>query len=165
MKHWLHDAVFYEIYPQTFFDSNGDGIGDIPGITAKLPYIASLGCNALWLNPCFVSPFGDAGYDVADYCRVAPRYGTNEDLAALFAAAHDRGMHVLLDLVPGHTSIEHPWFKEAAGPRKTNTPAGMSGQTTRGNRSPACPASRANCAASRSGRALSAPTSIPASRR
>ena len=86
MKHWLHDAVFYEIYPQTFFDSNGDGIGDIPGITAKLPYIASLGCNALWLNPCFVSPFGDAGYDVADYCRVAPRYGTNEDLAALFAA-------------------------------------------------------------------------------
>lgn len=118
MKHWLHDAVFYEIYPQTFFDSNGDGIGDIPGITAKLPYIASLGCNALWLNPCFVSPFGDAGYDVADYCRVAPRYGTNEDLAALFAAAHDRGMHVLLDLVPGHTSIEHPWFKESCRPEK-----------------------------------------------
>ena len=72
MKHWLHDAVFYEIYPQTFFDSNGDGIGDIPGITAKLPYIASLGCNALWLTPALSSPFGDAGYDVADYCRVAP---------------------------------------------------------------------------------------------
>lgn len=118
MRHWLHDAVFYEIYPQTFFDTNGDGIGDLPGITAKLPYIASLGCNALWLNPCFVSPFGDAGYDVADYCRVAPRYGTNEDLEALFASAHERGMHVLLDLVPGHTSIEHPWFKASCSPEK-----------------------------------------------
>ena len=110
MSQWLNDAVFYEIYPQSFYDSNGDGIGDIPGITAKLDYIRSLGCNALWLNPCFLSPFGDAGYDVADYCQVAPRYGTNEDLTALFEAAHTRGMHVLLDLVPGHTSVEHRWF-------------------------------------------------------
>lgn len=113
MKHWLDDSIFYEIYPQSFFDSNNDGIGDIPGITAKLDYIKDLGCNALWLNPCFLSPFGDAGYDVADYCLVAPRYGTNADLEALFAAAHDRDMHVLLDLVPGHTSVEHAWFKES----------------------------------------------------
>ena len=110
MKQWLKDAVFYEIYPQSFYDTNGDGIGDIPGITAKLDYIRDLGCNALWINPCFDSPFKDAGYDVRDYKKVAPRYGTNEDLAALFAAAHARNMHVLLDLVPGHTSEEHPWF-------------------------------------------------------
>ena len=72
-----------------------------------------LGCNAIWINPCFLSPFGDAGYDVADYCRVAPRYGTNEDLKRVFEEAHKRDMHVLLDLVPGHTSVEHPWFKES----------------------------------------------------
>ena len=101
---WLSNAIFYEIYPQSFADSNGDGIGDIPGITAKLGYITDLGCNAIWLNPCFDSPFKDAGYDVRDYKKVAPRYGTNDDLAALFAAAHERGMHVILDLVPGHTS-------------------------------------------------------------
>lgn len=117
MEHWLNKSVFYEIYPQSFFDSNGDGIGDLPGIIQKLDYIRALGCNALWLNPCFVSPFGDAGYDVADYCRVAPRYGTNEDLETLFASAHKRGMHVLLDLVPGHTSVEHPWFKESCSAR------------------------------------------------
>ena len=113
MNNWLNDSVFYQIYPQSFYDSNGDGIGDIPGIIQKLDYIQALGCNALWLNPCFVSPFGDAGYDVADYCQVAPRYGTNDDLTALFAQAHARGMHVLLDLVPGHTSVEHPWFRES----------------------------------------------------
>ena len=107
---WLDEAVFYEIYPQSFYDSNGDGIGDIPGITAKLDYISSLGCNALWINPCFDSPFKDAGYDVRDYTKVAPRYGTNQDLVDLFGQAHRRGIHVLLDLVPGHTSEEHAWF-------------------------------------------------------
>ena len=96
---WLSNAIFYEIYLQSFADSNGDGIGDIPGITAKLGYIADLGCNAIWLNPCFDSPFKDAGYDVRDYKKVAPRYGTNDDLAALFAAAHERGMHVILCLL------------------------------------------------------------------
>lgn len=108
---WLNDAIFYEIYPQSFYDSNGDGIGDIPGITEKLPYIKSIGCNAIWLNPCFDSPFRDAGYDVRDYKKVAPRYGTNEDLKQLFGKAHEMGMHILLDLVPGHTSEEHPWFR------------------------------------------------------
>lgn len=80
----------------------------------KLGYITDLGCNAIWLNPCFDSPFKDAGYDVRDYKKVAPRYGTNDDLAALFAAAHERGMHVILDLVPGHTSEEHEWFRHSA---------------------------------------------------
>ena len=110
---WLKDAVFYEVYPQSFYDSNGDGIGDINGITEKLDYIQKLGCNALWLNPCFDSPFKDAGYDVRDYRKVAPRYGTNEDLYRLFETAHKKGMRVLLDLVPGHTSEEHPWFLES----------------------------------------------------
>jgi len=110
---WLEKAVFYQIYPQSFYDSNNDGIGDLPGIIKKLAYLQSLGVNALWINPCFVSPFQDAGYDIADYYKVAPRYGTNEDLKNLFAAAKQRGIRILLDLVPGHTSIQHPWFKES----------------------------------------------------
>ncbi len=116
MPKWLDNAVFYEIYPQSFNDTNGDGIGDINGITEKLDYIAELGCNAIWINPCFLSPFGDAGYDVQDYCTVAPRYGTNEDLVNLFNEAHKRNMHVILDLVPGHTSVEHEWFRKSADP-------------------------------------------------
>jgi glycosidase len=111
---WLENAVFYQIYPQTFFDSNGDGIGDINGIIAKLDYIQSLGVTACWLNPCFESPFQDAGYDVTDYYTVAPRYGTNSDLGLLFDEARKRGLRIILDLVPGHTSIEHPWFKESS---------------------------------------------------
>ena len=79
MKQWLKDAVFYEIYPQSFYDTNGDGIGDLKGIIEKLDYIKELGCNALWINPCFDSPFKDAGYDVRDYKLIAPRYGTNAD--------------------------------------------------------------------------------------
>ena len=110
---WLKDAIFYEIYPQSFYDTNGDGIGDFNGIIEKLDYVKSLGCNAIWLNPCFDSPFKDAGYDVRDYKKVAPRYGTNSDLYRLFGEAHKRGMHVILDLVPGHTSEEHPWFLES----------------------------------------------------
>ena len=118
MPKWLDTAVFYEIYPQSFLDTNADGIGDFRGIIRKLDYIRSLGFNAIWLNPCFASPFGDAGYDVADYYTAAPRYGTNEDLKELFQEAHQRGMHVLLDLVPGHTSVEHPWFKASMKPER-----------------------------------------------
>lgn len=112
-SNWLKDAIFYEIYPQSFHDSNGDGIGDLNGIIEKLDYIRELGCNALWLNPCFTSPFMDAGYDVADYMQIAPRYGTNEDMKRLCEEVHKRDMHLLLDLVPGHTSVDHPWFKES----------------------------------------------------
>ena len=115
---WLENAVFYEIYPQTFYDSNGDGIGDIPGIINKLDYIQSLGVTACWLNPCFESPFQDAGYDVADYYQVAKRYGTNADLVTLFDEAKKRGVRILLDLVPGHTSIQHSWFKESCRPER-----------------------------------------------
>lgn len=113
MAKWLDNAIFYEIYPQSFKDTNADGIGDINGIIEKLDYITDLGCNAIWLNPCFQSPFRDAGYDISDYYTVAERYGTNEDLKRLFAEVHKRNMHILLDLVPGHTSVEHKWFKES----------------------------------------------------
>ena len=111
---WLNDAIFYEIYPQSFYDSNGDGIGDLNGITEKLSYIKDMGCNALWLNPIYDSPFRDAGYDVRDHKKVASRYGTEEDLVRLFEEAHKLGIRVLLDLVPGHTSEQHPWFLESA---------------------------------------------------
>ena len=130
---WLENAVFYEIYPQSFKDTDGDGIGNINGITEKLEYIKGLGCNAIWINPCFDSPFGDAGYDVSDYYKVAPRYGTNDDLVALFTEAHKLGIHILLDLVPGHTSWDHPWFKESMKAERMSIPTVISGLITYGN--------------------------------
>jgi glycosidase len=111
---WVNTAVFYQIYPQTYYDSNGDGIGDLQGIISKLDYIKSLGVNAIWLNPFFESPFCDAGYDISDYCKVAPRYGTNDDAKKLFEEAHKRGLKVLFDFVASYTSMEHPWFKASA---------------------------------------------------
>lgn len=120
---WLKDAIFYEIYPQSFNDTNADGIGDLNGIIEKLDYIKDLGCNALWINPCFDSPFYDAGYDVSDYYKIAPRYGTNEDARRLFSIAHEKGIHVLLDLVPGHTSIMHPWFAKCMSCQLLLSPA------------------------------------------
>jgi maltose alpha-D-glucosyltransferase/alpha-amylase len=102
------------VYPQTFYDSNGDGVGDLEGIIRKLDYIRSTGATAIWLNPFYVSPMRDAGYDVEDYYRVAPRYGSNEDAVRLFAEAKAKGLRVIVDFVPGHTSIDHAWFKESA---------------------------------------------------
>jgi glycosidase len=110
---WVHHAVFYQIYPQTFYDSNGDGIGDLNGIIQKLDYVKSLGVNAIWLNPFFDSPFNDAGYDIRDYYKVAPRYGTNEDAKRLFEEAHKRGLKVIFDYVITYTAIDHPWFIES----------------------------------------------------
>jgi glycosidase len=117
---WVHNAVFYQIYPQTFYDSNGDGIGDLQGIIEKLDYVKSLGVDGIWINPFFVSPFYDAGYDIADYYQVAPRYGTNEDARRLFEEAHKRGLKVLFDFVASYTSIEHPWFKESCKQEKNS---------------------------------------------
>jgi len=111
---WLEQAIFYEIYPQSFYDTNGDGIGDLEGVIEKLDYVSSLGADAIWLNPCFESPFSDAGYDISDFYKVAPRYGTNADLKRLFAEARKRGIRVVLDLVAGHTSVECEWFKQSA---------------------------------------------------
>ena len=108
---WTESAVFYEIYPQTFFDSNSDGIGDLPGILAKLDYVKSLGVDAIWLNPFYSSPMRDAGYDVSDFYGVHPRYGNLTDARRLFATAKSRGLRVLIDFVPGHTADNHPWFQ------------------------------------------------------
>lgn len=113
MPKWLENAVFYQIYPQSFCDSNGDGIGDLNGITSKLPYLKDLGINALWINPIYDSPFMDAGYDVSDYKKVAQRYGTMEDVNTLLCTAHSMGIKVLFDLVPGHTSDTHEWFTQS----------------------------------------------------
>ncbi|HOT14125.1 MAG TPA: alpha-amylase family glycosyl hydrolase, partial [Bacteroidales bacterium] len=99
---------------QTYYDSNGDGIGDLQGIIQKLDYIKSLGVDAIWINPFFESPFCDAGYDISDYYKVAPRYGTNEDAKRLFDEAHKRGLKILFDFVASYTSMEHPWFKASA---------------------------------------------------
>jgi len=110
---WLAGTVMYQVYPPSFADSDGDGIGDLRGITERLGYLAWLGVDSLWLNPCFASPFRDGGYDVSDYLSVAPRYGSNEDLVTLVDSARSRGIRVLLDLVPGHTSDQHPWFLAA----------------------------------------------------
>ena len=110
MANWLNDAVVYEIYPQSFYDTNGDGIGDLRGIIEKLDYIQGLGFTAIWLNPINPSSFRDAGYDVTDFYDVAPRYGTLEDYKVLCDEVRARGMKIIFDLVAGHTSIDHPWF-------------------------------------------------------
>lgn len=111
---WLKNAVIYNIYPQSYSDSNGDGIGDLPGIIERLDYIESLGVTCLWLNPIYCSPFQDAGYDITDHYRIAPRYGSKNDLKRLLRECHRRGLRLLLDLVPGHTSNQHPWFQKSA---------------------------------------------------
>ena len=109
---WSDDAVVYEIYPRSFQDSDGDGIGDLPGIRSRLPYLEWLGVDAIWLTPIYASPLADYGYDVTDHKAIAPEYGTDHDFDLLIADAHDRGIRVVLDLVVSHTSIEHPWFRE-----------------------------------------------------
>ena len=116
---WLKDRVFYNIYPQSFYDANGDGIGDLQGIICKLDYIKDMGFNGIWVNPIYESPFGDAGYDVTDFYKVAPRYGTNEDFVQLAKECKKRDIKIILDLVAGHTSMECEWFKESSKHEKT----------------------------------------------
>ncbi len=112
-KKWWHDKVAYQIYPKSFYDSNGDGIGDIPGIISKLDYLKDLGVDILWLSPCYQSPLVDQGYDISDYYRIDPRFGTMEDMEELIAQAKKRGMYILMDLVVNHCSDEHEWFQKA----------------------------------------------------
>jgi alpha-glucosidase len=114
---WWKGAVIYQIYPRSFADANGDGVGDLAGITAHLDYVAALGVDALWISPFFTSPMADFGYDVSDYCDVDPVFGTLADFDALVARAHALGLKVLLDQVWAHTSDQHPWFKDSRSSR------------------------------------------------
>jgi alpha-glucosidase len=110
-RRWPEGAVVYQIYPRSFQDSNGDGIGDLQGIRSRLDYLQDLGVNAVWLSPFYPSPMADFGYDVADYCNVEPQFGNLADFEQLLADIHSRNMHLMIDLVPNHTSDQHAWFK------------------------------------------------------
>lgn len=112
-KKWWHDKVAYQIYPKSFLDTNGDGIGDLRGIISKLDYLKDLGVDIIWLSPIFASPFADQGYDISDYYNIDPRFGTMEDMDELIKKAKERGMYILMDLVVNHCSDEHEWFKKA----------------------------------------------------
>ncbi len=112
-KQWWHDKTAYQIYPKSFLDTNGDGIGDLPGIISRLDYLKDLGVDIIWLSPVYVSPLADQGYDIADYYGIDPRFGTMEDMDRLLAEAGKRGMYIVMDLVVNHCSDEHFWFREA----------------------------------------------------
>lgn len=112
-RKWWKEAVIYQIYPRSFADSNGDGIGDLNGITAHLDYLKALGVDVLWLSPIYQSPMADNGYDISDYRAIQPEFGTMEDFDRLLAEAHKRGLRIIMDLVVNHTSIEHAWFRES----------------------------------------------------
>jgi alpha-glucosidase len=116
---WWRDAVIYQIYPRSFQDTTGDGIGDLPGIAARLDYLGWLGIDAVWVSPFFRSPMADFGYDVSDYCDVDPLFGTLKDADRMIAEAHAAGIRVLLDWVPNHTSDRHPWFMESRSSRRS----------------------------------------------
>ena len=110
---WWRDAVVYQVYPRSFADSDGDGMGDLPGITSRLPHLRDLGVDAIWLSPFYTSPQKDGGYDVADYTDVDPRFGSLADADALIARAHELGLRVIVDIVPNHSSDQHELFRRA----------------------------------------------------
>ena len=153
---WWRDGVLYQIYPRSFGDSNGDGIGDLRGIVDRLDHLEWLGIDGIWLNPTMPSPNEDWGYDVADYCAVHPDLGTLDDLDALVAEAGRRGIRVLLDLVPNHTSDRHAWFQSTPSPA-----AGTATSTCGPTRRPAAARRTTGCrtSAARHGRSTSAPAS------
>ena len=119
---WWKEAVFYQIYPRSFLDSNGDGIGDLPGILSKLDYLKELGVDALWLSPIYDSPNDDSGYDIRDYDKIMAEFGTMEDFERLLDGVHSRGMRLIMDLVVNHTSDEHTWYQQALADEDSQSP-------------------------------------------
>src|SRR5436190_8509792 len=117
---WWQHGVIYQIYPRSFQDSNGDGIGDLPGICFRLDYLQWLGVDAIWLSPIYPSPMADFGYDISDYTAIDPVFGTLADFDQLIEASHARNLKVLLDFVPNHTSEQHPWFRESRSSRTSS---------------------------------------------
>ena len=140
MTQWWKRAVVYQIYPRSFADSDGDGIGDLRGIIDRLDHVAELGVDVVWLSPVYPSPQNDNGYDISDYCDIDPVFGSLADFDELLAAVHERGMRLMMDLVVNHTSDEHPWFLESrsdgqstaglvlVAPRAPGTRAGRAGR-------------------------------------
>jgi oligo-1,6-glucosidase len=116
-KKWWKEAIVYQVYPRSFKDSNGDGIGDLRGIISKLDYLHSLGINVIWINPIYGSPNDDNGYDISDYCDIMKEFGTMADFDELLDGLHKRGIKLVMDLVVNHTSDEHEWFKRSRSSR------------------------------------------------
>src|SRR5689334_5852368 len=114
---WWQSGVIYQVYPRSFQDSNGDGVGDLPGILTRLDHLQALGVDALWVSPIYPSPMADFGYDVSDYTGIHPLFGTMEDFDRLLAELHRRGMKLILDFVPNHSSDRHPWFQASRSSR------------------------------------------------
>src|SRR3984893_10944489 len=114
---WWQYGILYEVYPRSFQDANGDGIGDLQGILRRLDYLADLGIKGLWIAPFYPSPMADFGYDIADYCNVDPIFGTLADFDQLLATAHDLGLKIIIDQVYSHTSDQHPWFRQSCADR------------------------------------------------
>lgn len=155
-RKWWHGKVAYQVYPKSFCDSNGDGIGDLKGIISKLDYLKDLGVDIIWLSPCYVSPLADQGYDIADYYRIDPRFGTMADMDELITEAKKRDIGILMDLVVNHCSDEHEWFKK---PARIRTDAmGSSSTSKRDGRTVRSPATGAPASEVRSG------TSFPGTR-
>ena len=124
---WWQKGVIYEVYPRSFQDSDGDGVGDLKGIIERVDYFQWLGVDVVWISPVYPSPMADFGYDVADYVDIDPLFGTLEDFDRLVEALHARGIRLVLDFVPNHTSDQHPWFLEAARRAAARSATGTSG--------------------------------------
>ena len=141
-RKWFRELSVYQIWPRSFRDGNGDGVGDLKGVLEKLDYIKSLGVDAIWFSPVYVSPQNDYGYDIADYYNINPEYGTMDDFKAILDGAHARGMKIIMDLVVNHTSNEHEWFKKSAATTGCPHSPATRGSGTRREESIICTSSR-----------------------